>query len=189
MNRQTSIGLAAGLAGALILGHQATAKRGTLKIGELVKAPVLRDIVTNQLLDLASFKGKKVIVAIFMQKNCGTTWQYYGKMGELIQKYKAKGVEVIGIHSSQAETDDMMLSDLQSKNLTIPLLDDKKSQAFKQLVGASCTPTFVIIDKNSKLRYFGSYDKYGSGPSYVPEALDAILAGKPVKTAQTRPFG
>jgi peroxiredoxin len=189
MNRRALLGLAAGLTGALILGLNASAKRGPLKIGELVKAPVLRDIAANKPLDLAKLKGKKVVVGIFMQKGCSTTWKYYGKMGELIKNYKAKGVEVVGIHSSTGETDDMMLSDLQAKNLNIPLLDDKKDQAFLKLVGGNCSPTFIIIDKDSKLRYFGSYDKFGSAPSYVPDALDAILAGKPVKMAQTRPFG
>ncbi|MBB6051779.1 redoxin family protein [Armatimonas rosea] len=189
LNRRAYIGLAAGLTGALALGLNASAKRGPLKIGEVVKAPVLRDIASDKPLDLASYKGKKVVVGIFVQKNCGTTWKYYGKMGEIIAKFKAKGVEVVGIHSSQGETDDMMLSDLQSKNLNIPLLDDKKDQALMKLVGANCTPTFVVIDKDSKLRYFGSYDKYGSAPNYVPDALNAILAGKPVKMAQTRAFG
>jgi len=189
MNRRALLGLAVGLCGAIGLGINASAKRGPLKIGEVVKAPVLRNITTDKPLDLASFKNKKVVVGIFMQKNCGTTWKYYGKMGEIIKNYKAKGVEVVGIHSSTGETDDMMLSDLQAKNLNIPLLDDKKDQALLKLVGANCSPTFVVIDKDSKLRYFGSYDKYGSAPNYVPDALDAVLAGKPVKTAQTRAFG
>ncbi|MCX6366121.1 MAG: redoxin family protein [Armatimonadetes bacterium] len=189
MNRNATFGLALGLTGALVLVITASAKRGPLKIGEVVKAPVLRNITTDKPLDIASFKGKKVVVGIFMQKNCGTTWKYYGKMGEIIKNYKAKGVEVVGIHSSTGETDDMMLSDLQAKNLNIPLLDDKKDQALLKLVGANCSPTFVVIDKDSKLRYFGSYDKYGSAPNYVPDALDAVLAGKPVKTAQTRAFG
>jgi peroxiredoxin len=189
MNRRVLTGLAAGLTGALAFGITASAKRGPAKIGEVVKAPVLRNITTDKPLDLASFKGKKVVVGIFMQKNCSTTWKYYGKMGEIIKNYKAKGVEVVGIHSSSGESDDMMLSDLQAKNLNIPLLDDKKGQAFKELMGANCSPTFVVLDKESKLRYFGSYDKFGSAPNYVPDALDAILAGKPVKMAQTRPFG
>jgi peroxiredoxin len=189
MNRRALLGLAVGLCGAIGLGINASAKRGPLKIGEAVKAPILRNITTDKPLDIASFKGKKVVVGIFMQKNCGTTWKYYGKMGEIIKNYKAKGVEVVGIHSSSGETDDMMLSDLQAKNLNIPLLDDKKGQPFKELVGANCSPTFIVIDKDSKLRYMGSYDKYGSAPNYVPDALDAILAGKPVKTAQTRAFG
>lgn len=189
MNRRVLMGLAAGLTGALAFGITASAKRGPAKIGEVVKAPVLRNITTDKPLDLASFKGKKVVVGIFMQKGCSTTWKYYGKMGEIIKNYKAKGVEVVGIHSSQGETDDMMLSDLQAKNLNIPLLDDKKSQALKNLMGVNCSPTFVVLDKESKLRYFGSYDKFGSAPNYVPDALDAILAGKPVKMAQTRPFG
>ncbi|WP_309707482.1 redoxin family protein [Armatimonas sp.] len=189
MNRNAIFGLALGLTGALAFGITASAKRGPLKIGEVVKAPVLRNITTDKPLDLSSFKGKKVVVGIFLQKNCGTTWKYYGKMGEIIKNYKAKGVEVVGIHSSTGETDDMMLSDLQAKNLNIPLLDDKKDQALLKLVGANCSPTFVVIDKDSKLRYFGSYDKFGSAPNYVPDALDSILAGKPVKMAQTRAFG
>lgn len=188
-NQKAVLGLAAGLTGALALGLRAAARRGPAKIGEVVKAPVLRDIASGKPLDLASFRGKKVVVGVFMQKNCSTTWKYYGKMGTLIQKYRSKGVELVGIHSSAGETDDMMLSELQSKNLNIPLLDDKAKLAFKEAIGAECTPTFFILDKTGKLRYFGSYDKYGNSPNYVPDALDALLAGKPIKMAQTRPFG
>lgn len=164
-------------------------RRSGAKLGADFRGPVLRDIVSDKPLDLVSFKGKKIIVAVVMQKNCSTTWRYYGKMGELIKTYKAKGVELIGVHSGAEETDDMMLSDLQSKNLNIPLLDDKKGQPFKEYIGTTCSPTFVIIDKAGKYRYFGSYDNYGKGASYVTAALDSILAGKPVKMAQTRPFG
>ena len=188
-NKITNLLVATGLLATLGISNPLSAHRSEAELGKMLKAPVLRNITTNKPLDLASYQGKKVVVAVFMQKNCSTTWKYYGKMGELIKNYKAKGVELIGVHSASGETDDMMLSDLQSKNLNIPLLDDKKGQSFMNLVGATCSPTFIVIDKEGKYRYFGSFDKYGSGPAYVTQALDQLLAGKPIKTAKTIPFG
>lgn len=188
-NKSPLLLAAAGFLATLAISTPLSAHRYEAELGKALKAPVLRNITTNKPLDLASFKGKKVVVAVFLQKNCSTTWKYYGKMGEVIKNYKAKGVELVGIHSATGETDDMMLSDLQSKNLNIPLLDDKKDQSFKKLIGADCTPTFIVIDKEGKYRYFGSFDKYGSGPAYVNQALDQLLAGKPIKTAKTTPFG
>ena len=109
MNRRALLGLAVGLTGALALGLNASAKRGPLKIGEVVKAPVLRNIVTNKPLDLASFKGKKVVVGIFMQKNCGTTWKYYGKMGEIIKNYQK--VVVFGPTNAKSELTNLLKED------------------------------------------------------------------------------
>jgi hypothetical protein len=126
-----------------------------------------------------------------MQQNCGTTWQYERKIGKLVADYKAKGVEVIAIHPSPGEGDAEIKGMLEQRNLPLPILDDKPQQALTKYVGARCSPTFFIVDKKGNLAYRGAFDQRPSDTSngYVRSALDALLANKPVPTAETRAFG
>jgi peroxiredoxin len=138
---------------------------------------------------LSSFKDKKVVVGIFMANRCGTTWTYEGKIGSLIKNYSPKGVQVMAIHSNFTEPDSEIVGQIEQRNLAMPVLDDKKAQSLANYVGARSTPTFFVVDKKGTLRYIGSFDDHGATPTYVPDALDAVLAGKEVTTKTTRAFG
>jgi len=50
-----------------------------------------------------------------------------------------------------------------------------------------CTP-FVAVVRDGITCYRGAIDD-GESVNYLGEALDAVLAGKPVERAETRPFG
>jgi peroxiredoxin len=172
-------------------GRQAAPAGTSAQIGKPFKDFTLRDIVSGKDVNLASFKGKKIVVAAFVQNNCGTTWLYEQKIGNLIRDYKSKGVEVVAIHSSFTETDTEIRGQMDSRNLPIPILDDKKTQALRAYMGAVSTPTFFVIDKEGVLRYRGSFDSRPSGDStpYVRQAVDAILDKRQIAVTQTRAFG
>ncbi|MFY7952198.1 MAG: redoxin domain-containing protein [Armatimonadaceae bacterium] len=183
---------AAGTAGTVVAQNaQTTNAKQAAQIGKPFQNFALRDIVSGKNLPLSSFKGKKIVVAAFVQNNCGTTWLYEKKIGDLIRDYKAKGVEVVAIHSSFTETDTEIRGQMDSRNLPIPILDDKKTQALRAYMGAVSTPTFFIIDKEGVLRYRGSFDSRPSGDStpYVRQALDAIIDKRQIAVTQTRAFG
>jgi hypothetical protein len=63
--------------------------------------------------------------------------------------------------------------------------------------GAETTPDMFILDKDGKLVYQGAIDSIPSfdeadiakSTNYVSKALDELLAGQPVSTPQTRPYG
>jgi peroxiredoxin len=187
---------AATLGGAILLGALGVASLS------LAKAPSAqldkpftdfktRDIRTGKTISMKTAYKGKVVVGIFMQNNCGTTWRYEAKIGKLIGDYKKKGVEVVAIHSSPYETDAEIKGQMDSRNLPIPILDDKPTQQIMEYVGAQCSPTFFVIDKAGTYRYFGAFDNRPSGESesYLRPALDAILANKPVPKKSTRAFG
>ena len=60
---------------------------------------------------------------------------------------------------------------------------------------AACTPDFFLFDKNHRLVYRGQFDdsRPGNGIAVTGRdlraALDAVLAGKPVATAQKPSIG
>jgi hypothetical protein len=63
--------------------------------------------------------------------------------------------------------------------------------------GAKTTPHMFVIDKEGLLAYNGaidskkstSIDDIAGAENYVAQALDALIAGKPVATTKTEPYG
>jgi peroxiredoxin len=60
--------------------------------------------------------------------------------------------------------------------------------------GARTTPSFFIVGRDGRLAYQGAMDDDPSaddaqGRNYVRAALDDLAAGRPVKDAETRPYG
>jgi peroxiredoxin len=140
---------------------------------------------------LSDFKGKKTVVLAFMANRCGTTWQYEKRMGDFLGEYGKKDVAVLAVHSNYTETDREILGQIETRNLALPVLDDKKDQALKEYVGARVTPTFLVIDKKGVLRYKGAFDDNAREPrvAYLRPAVDAVLSGKEVAVKTSRPFG
>lgn len=78
---------------------------------------------------------------------------------------------------------------------TFPFLYDGEKQLVARAYGCLATPHVFIFDKDRKLRYQGRFDdsRYAD-PKTVKHpdarnAVEAMLAGKPVPVATTRPFG
>jgi hypothetical protein len=63
------------------------------------------------------------------------------------------------------------------------------------MFGGTNTPHCFVIDKDGTLRYAGALDddprgtKGAQATAYVKDAIDAVLAGKPVATPTTKPYG
>lgn len=197
----------AGICGVSLAAHLPTAQAGQqppaaqaaapiavpdkAEIGKPFKDFTLTNIASEkkEKISLASFKDKKIVLGIFMANLCGTTWRYEAKIGQLIKDYTKKDVAVLAVHSNYTETDGDIMGQIESRNLPIPVLNDKEKQELGRYVGARVTPTFFIIDKKGILRYIGSFDDRGTAPSYVPDALTAVIDGKAISKTQTRPFG
>src|SRR5580700_9006480 len=60
--------------------------------------------------------------------------------------------------------------------------------------GAKTTPSFFVVNRDGKLAYEGAMDEQvfadeAAGHEYVRSALDDLLAGRRVQTAETLPQG
>jgi hypothetical protein len=79
------------------------------------------------------------------------------------------------------------------KKLPYPVLKDEENK-FADTMGAKRTPEIYIRDKDGNLVYHGAIDnqKKTDDPeyvNYVKNALDEILAGKPVSTPKKSAYG
>lgn len=152
---------------------------------------------------LSSFKGKLVVLE-WHNKGCPFVKKHYGSgnMQALQKEYTAKDVVWLTINSSAEgkqgyETAAEALETAKSAGAapTHILLDPKGEVG--HLYGAATTPHMFVIDKDGKLVYAGAIDDTPSpdpedvktAKNYVREALDAVMAGKPVETASTRSYG
>jgi peroxiredoxin len=152
---------------------------------------------------LADLKGKYVVLEWY-QPDCPFVGKHYrsGNMQALQKEYTAKGVVWLSIDSSapgeQGNYPADKLNEFAAKDAAArtALLVDPSGDVGR-LYAAKTTPDMYIIDPKGNLVYKGAIDNKRStdlddvriATNYVKTALDAALAGKPVSTTSTQPYG
>lgn len=139
---------------------------------------------------LADLKDK-VVVLEWYNIGCPVCKAYTERMKEWSEAYAKKGVVWIAIDSTNYGDNAKNAEYAKAHKLAYPILDD-----FSGKVGvayaAKTTPHMYVINKGV-LVYNGAIDDTkGRGETkknYVADALENILAGKPVEVATTKPFG
>jgi peroxiredoxin len=110
------------------------------------------------------------------------------KTRELAKAYADKGVVWFGVDSTHNHNADGVTAFYKDHEAGYPILLDTDGTVGRKY-GATNTPHIFIINKG-KLVYAGALDeKDGGSRNYTAEALDAILAGKDVPVAETKPYG
>ena len=152
---------------------------------------------------LSQYKGKYVVLEWF-NPECPFVKKHYGSgnMQKLQEEYTGKGVVWLTIDSNAPGSEGNMTPEQAEKvaaawktHQTALLLDPegKAGRAY----GAKNTPNMVVISPEGKIAYEGAIDSKAtpnpadipSSTNYVKVALDESLAGKPVTTANTKPYG
>ena len=141
---------------------------------------------------LKSLSGKNGAVVLFIATKCPVSNAYNDRMEKLAQDYKAKGVNVIGINSNVSEPSSEVKSHAAEKHLTFAILKDDGNKIADRL-GATRTPEAYVIDASGKLVYHGRIDNSqkleGITANDLREALDELLAGKPITKTGGAAFG
>ena len=152
---------------------------------------------------LSDFRGK-IVVLEWLNHECPFVKKHYsgGDMQKLQKEYTAKGVVWLSIISSAPgkqghRTGPQAEADTKDKNAapTAVLLDPSGEVGKKY--DAKTTPEMFVLDKEGKILYAGAIDSIKSTDSadiakaekHVRAALDAALAGQPVPTPKTKPYG
>jgi thiol-disulfide isomerase/thioredoxin len=145
---------------------------------------------------LAEFKGRKALALVFLGTECPIANSYAPELAALSQEYAPKGVQVLGINANPDETTAQVAAHTRSYRLPFPVFKDTR-QALADRVGARVTPEAFVLDAAGTVRYHGRIDdryqsRTKSGEARVHDlrdALDAVVSGKPVRSAETRVFG
>jgi len=165
-------------------------------LGETAPAFELEDHKGKKV-KLSDFKGETVVLE-FINPGCPYVKRHYelGTMKSLAERYKDKKVAWLAINSTHTMGREDNKKWAEENKLPYPILDDAKGKVGRSY-GAKTTPHMFVIDKKGKLAYSGAIDNQATagGPAkeetvnYVAKALDELLAGKPVSTPETKPYG
>ena len=153
---------------------------------------------------LGEYAGSRVLAVVFTGNSCPVSQQYEARIRKLHEDYRDKGVSVVAInpnapaamqladlgYSDVGETLDEMKGRAADRQLQYPYLSDGQDQAVSKKFGVVSAPHVFVFDQARTLRYEGRIDDGRQGGSAdAREAIDALLAGKPVATERTRVEG
>jgi peroxiredoxin len=164
-------------------------------IGKKIEAFKLQDYLgASHALD--AWSDKQAIVIVFLGAECPLARLYAPRLVELADRYSARGVAFVGINSNRRDSLAEIGHYCRSHKIEFPVLKDP-GNAIADQFGAARTPEVFVLDSDRTVRYHGRIDdQYGVGiarpspeRSDLAEALDELLAGKPVSVAQTKPAG
>jgi peroxiredoxin len=169
----------------------------TLELG--AKAPdfTLKG-VDGKMHGLADYADKKAVAIIVSCNHCPVAIQYEDRMVEIQRDYAGKGVQFIVINPNETDghpTDSFehMVERATAKGYNFPYLRDE-TQEIAKAYGAVRTPEVFLLGPDRTLVYHGRIDDNPDNPAAVKrhdlrEALDEVLAGKPVSLPDTPPVG
>src|SRR6516225_5792319 len=155
---------------------------------------------------LKDFADARILVIVFTCNHCPTAQAYEDRIIRLHADYKDKGVALVTISPNDPKAvrlDELGYTDLgdsledmkvraKDRKFAFPYLYDGDTQKTALAYGVLATPQVFVFDQERKLRYVGRIDD--SDVKTVTShdarnALDALLAGKPVPVETTRVFG
>jgi peroxiredoxin len=166
-------------------------------------SPLGRQVAEFQLKDyrgkehqLADFQEQKLLVVAFLGTECPLVKVYGPRLEALANEYAPQGVAFLGVNSNVQDSNTEIAAYARIHNLSFPIVKDLGNRVADQM-GAVRTPEVFVLDAERKIRYRGRIDdQYGVGvvrddvsESYLSDAIDALLAGKPVARPETESVG
>ncbi len=157
--------------------------------------------VDGRSISLKDYPEAKGFIIVFTCNHCPFAKLYPPRLNELNAKYKALGVPVIAISSTdtvvyEGDSYDKMVAKARDEHFNFPyLMDDMQTVA--RNFGAQKTPhAYVIWKENGRyvVKYNGAIDDNGAEPEkvtrrYVANAVDELLGGRRVNIPETKSIG
>ena len=135
--------------------------------------------------------GKKAVVLFFVSPFCSTTRPFMPEINQIAADYSDR-VVVYLVHSDSEITIEVALEHTILSEVKATVLIDKE-QALAKQVKARITPEAVVLSPKGETLYQGRINDLYLGPTKrqraattkdLRDALDAVLAGKPVAAPQ-----
>lgn len=156
---------------------------------------------------LNDYASAKVLAIVMESDHSPASQLYEARIRKLYNDYKNKGVVIVGISPDNPDAipvDQLAYTDVGDslrdmkesaayRHIDWPYLYDGDKQSVARALGATTTPEIFIFDQNRKLQYRGRIDD-NLNESLVKSqdarnAIDALLAGRPVSVKTTDPAG
>lgn len=145
----------------------------------------------------SEWANKRGIVLFFKTTECPLSNGYVPEMNRLRQEYSARGVAFYAVEADTTLNVTDVRKHAKDFGFTFPVLIDKQ-QVLVRLTRATTTPEVAVLSSAGKVLYLGRIDNrvedFDKRRTVVTEhdlrdALDAVLAGKPVPHPTTKTIG
>jgi peroxiredoxin len=156
---------------------------------------------------LGEYKNSQLLAIVFTCNHCPTAQLYETRIKKLVDDFQSKSVAFVAIQPNDPQAirlselgytdvsdsfDDMKIR-TEYRHFNFPYLNDGDTQSVSRAYGPKATPHIFIFDKDRKLRYEGRVDDSQRASLVKSQdarnALEALLAGRPVPVAHTPAFG
>ena len=178
----------------LLLGIGSPAP-GTPPVGTPIGDFALTDI-SGSVHRLSDWQGRPAVMLVFLGAECPVAELYGERLAGLAAEFGPRGVAIIGLASNRRDTPTQLARFATTHGLRFPLLRDIGGTVAAR-VGARRTPGVVVLDDHRRIRYRGriddqyAVDSRRAGPRRqdLRDALEELLAGRPVTIAETEAVG
>lgn len=157
---------------------------------------------------LGEYQNANILVIIFTCNHCPTAQAYEDRIKQMAADYQQKGVALVAISPNDplsVRLDELGYADVgdsledmkiraKDKAFNFPYLYDGEDQKVSRAYSPATTPHVFIFDRQRKLRFNGRIDDSDRPTKPITthetrDAIEALLAGKPVAVATTKTFG
>lgn len=156
---------------------------------------------------LSDYASAKILAIVFECNHCPVSQLYESRIEKLYRDYKNKGVAFVAINPNNPKsirlnelgytdvTDSLAEMKIRTayRNIEWPYLYDGETQGVSIKFGVVATPHIYLFDQARKLQYQGRIDDNQREELVKTQdarnALEAMLAGKPVPVTDTNAFG
>lgn len=145
----------------------------------------------------AEWTTARAIVLFYVTTDCPLSNGYAPEMNRIEQTYSSRGVRFYAVQGDTTIADDEVRHHAREFAYRFPVLLDPQL-TLAHFTGATVTPEAVVLSADAAVLYLGRIDNrvedYGKVRVQPTEfdlrdALDAILAGRPVPHPHTRALG
>lgn len=145
----------------------------------------------------ADWSGAKAVLLFFVTTDCPVANSYVPEMNRIHDSYASRGVQVFAVQSDVTIPDGDVVRYARDYHYGFPLLLDPH-QVLVKLANATITPQAAVLSPEGRVLYLGRIDnrvadfgkqRYQATEQDLREALDAVLAGRPVAHPFTKSIG
>jgi hypothetical protein len=185
---------------ALLIALATLAPRaGALGIGATApQADVPMRSVDGRQVTIAGVKGAKGTLVIFTCNHCPWVKAWEKRTVAIGNRAHARGLGVVAINPNDPaaypeDSFENMQRRAKERHIAYPYAVDATS-GIARAFAATHTPEAFLFDRAGKLVYHGTVDDNARQPDrvkvrYLSDAVDAVLAGRPVPMAETKSLG
>jgi len=143
------------------------------------------------------FARSRAAVLFFITPECPISQGYVPEMNRLKSDYTSKGVIFFAVQSDMTTTDAELRAHVAEYRYQFPALIDPRQSLIRH-TGATVTPEAIVMSASGTVLYQGRIDnrivslgqKRPKATEFdLRDALDAVLAGRPVARPRTTAFG